>query len=206
MFRRTVMKAAVALIALAGPPAVAVPAAAAAAPATPAKKLISAWQQRNRPAALKVATPAAVNTLFAAQWRRPDRFAGCVKNVCRFAYTSVDLPGGLDAVLTVVKNGKVAKVYVPRHFTAPGPAARHLFAAWKINDRNRGLEAASAAAVKTVFRVRYSGQNPYTWQGCFREQGGWDCAYSYEGGAMHLHVRGRAASGYWVQYVTYFAD
>lgn len=203
MHHRTVAAAA-GLLALAAPLAVAAPATAApVSPAALSARLISAWQKGNRTAALKVATPAAVRSLFSAPWRTPDRFDGCVENgvqrVCRFDYTSVDPVGGLDAVVTVVRGRKVVKVYVPRLFSAPGPAARHLFAAWRARDRLRALEVASPEAVKRLFWIRHDHRITYRWRGCSRGKSGWTCGYSSKGGTIRMHLRGRPASGYEVR-------
>ncbi|MFI7532731.1 hypothetical protein [Streptosporangium sp. NPDC049376] len=73
-------------------------------------------------------------------------------------------------------------------------------------DRNRGLEVASAGAVKTLFRTRYGGVG-HIFQGCESERGGQRCAYSYEGGAMFMHARRLSAgSGYWIDSIDYVAD
>ncbi|GII87999.1 hypothetical protein Ssi03_59890 [Sphaerisporangium siamense] len=185
--------------------AVAPASAAAATPAKAANKLFRAWLRDDRAAAAAVASPAAVKTLFAYVYRAPDEFTGCVKNACRFTHTSVRVPGGLNGILMLVSGGKVAKVYESRHVTAPEKAAKYLFAAWKAGDRNRGLEIASTGAVKTLFRVEFGGVG-YIFQGCQAERGGRSCAYSYEGGAMFLHVRGSRTRGYEVRSISYIAD
>ncbi|GII65520.1 hypothetical protein Skr01_56050 [Sphaerisporangium krabiense] len=183
-----------------------VPAAAAAAsPAKVANKLLRAWLRDDRAAAAAVASPAAVKTLFAYVYRAPDEFNGCAGNACRFTHTSVRVPGGLNGILMIVSGGKVAKVYESRHVTAPEKAAQYLFAAWKAGDRNRGLEIASTGAVKTLFRTRFGGAG-YIFQGCQAERGGRSCAYSYEGGAMFLHLRGSKIRGYEVRSISYIAD
>ncbi|WP_214411745.1 hypothetical protein [Sphaerisporangium fuscum] len=175
------------------------------APAAVAKKLLAAWARRDKKAAAAVATPAAVTTLFAYAYRTPDRFAGCAANACRFVHTSVRVPGGLNGIFMVVSGGTVTKVYESRHLTSAPKAAKYLFAAWKAGDRTRGLEIASTAAVKKLFTTKFGGTG-YTFQGCNPEKGGQACAYSYEGGAMLMHVRGGAARGYEVRSVSYVAD
>ncbi|GAA3447688.1 hypothetical protein Pve01_18780 [Planomonospora venezuelensis] len=178
-----------------------------AAPATPAEKLFGAWVRGDRRAAARVATPSAVNSMFAYAYRAPDEFAGCSGNACRFVHTSVNVPGGLDGVLMIVSGSKVTKVYGSRHFTTPSAAAKHLFSAWKKNDRNQGLEAARPAAVNRLFRVRFDPKGvPYFFQGCSPEPKGHSCAWSYEGGAMFMHVRGSKATGYDVRSIGYVAD
>ncbi|GAA3801310.1 hypothetical protein GCM10022226_21270 [Sphaerisporangium flaviroseum] len=174
-------------------------------PASVAKKLFKAWLGRDRRAAAAVATPAAVKTLFAYVYRAPDRFGGCSGNACRFVHTSVRVPGALNGILMIVSGGTVTKVYQSRHLTTAGKAARHLFGAWKAGDRNRGLEVASAGAVKRLFRTRFGGVR-YYYQGCVPEKGGRSCAYSYEGGAMLMHARGSATRGYEVRSISYIAD
>ncbi|GII78069.1 hypothetical protein Sru01_30510 [Sphaerisporangium rufum] len=193
-------------------PATTVPVAAAAsgaapAPATVARRLFRAWLRADRPAAARVATPAAVAALFAYQYRAPDEFAGCTGRVCRFRHTSVRVRGGLDGILMIVSGAKVTKVYRSRVLATPSAAARHLFAAWRHGDRYRALEAATGPAVATLFRNRYDPRGvAYHFQGCSAEPKGRACAYSYEGGALIMHVRGSRSTGYEVGSVGAIAD
>lgn len=181
--------------------------AGAAAPAPVAKRLFNAWLRGDRAAAARVATPAAVRDLFATPWRAPDEFRGCAKNVCRFAYTSVRVPGGLGGILMVVSGNKVTRIHRPRLATKPVTAAEHLLAAHRAGNRYRALELATPAAVNTLFRVRHDPRAPkYLFQGCDKEPGGFSCAYYYEGGAMFLHVNGSAARGHQVYKISYIAD
>ena len=107
----------------------------------------------------------------------------------------------------IVSGGKVTKVYESRHLTKPASAAKHLFKAWQQHDRNRGREIASKSAVQTIFKVKYDKNGvPYLFQGCSAEPKGYSCAYSYEGGAMFMHTRGSAATGYQVTSIGYIAD
>lgn len=177
------------------------------APQAVAKKLFRAWLRHDRHAAGRVAAADAVSTLFSYPFRAPDEFAGCSGNACRFVHTSVRVPGGLDGVLMVVSGSKVAKVYESRHVTKPSAVAKYLFEAWRKGDRYRGLEVASTKAVKTLFRVKYDPKGvTYFFQGCTPEPKGYACAYSYEGGAMSMHVRGSKSSGYEVTSISYIAD
>ncbi|MFC4585209.1 hypothetical protein [Sphaerisporangium corydalis] len=175
------------------------------APSGVAKRLFRAWLRHDRRAAAAVATPAAVRTLFSYAYRAPDRFAGCAGNACRFVHTSVRVPGGLNGILMVVSHGTVARVYESRHITTPAKAAKYLYDAWRAGDRNRGLEIAATGVVTKLFRVKFGGPG-YLFQGCQAEKGGRSCAYSYEGGAMFLHLRGGAARGYEVRSISYIAD
>ncbi|MER7206494.1 hypothetical protein [Streptosporangium sp. NPDC000239] len=179
---------------------------AVAKPSEVAGRLFRAWLGRDRRAASAVATPAAVNAVFGYPYRAPDRFAGCAGNACRFVHTSVRVPGGLNGILMIVSGPRVTRVYTSRHVATPGGAATRLFGAWRAGDRNRGLEVASAGAVKTLFRTRYGGVG-HIFQGCESERGGQRCAYSYEGGAMFMHARRLSAgSGYWIDSIDYVAD
>jgi hypothetical protein len=183
---------------------------ASAAPAAPGKvagQLFRAWAAADRTAAAKAATPAAVNTIFTYAYRAPDRFAGCTGNVCRFVHTSVRVPGGLNGMAMVVTGSKVTKVYLSRHLAKPSAPARHLFSAWKRGDRYSALEVGSTSAVKTLFKVRYDPRGVvHHFQGCTKEPKGYSCAYSYEGGAMFMHVRGSKTTGFDVRSITYIAD
>lgn len=182
--------------------------APAATPAQVARKLFHAWSGDDRDAAALVATPSAVNTVFSYVYRAPDRFAGCVGNACRFVHTSVRVPGALNGILMIVSGSKVTKVYQSRHITKPSAVATRLFTAWTWNDRNRGREIASEAAVKTLFRVKYDPHGvSHTFQGCTAEPKGYVCAYSYEGGALLMHLpRGSKHAGYEVRSISYIAD
>ncbi|WP_143591511.1 hypothetical protein [Thermoactinospora rubra] len=186
------------------------PAAMAAAPPKPAAvadKLFHAWLSRDKAAASKVATPAAVEAMFSYVFRAPDKFAGCAGQVCRYVHTSVSVPGGLDGILMVVSGSKVAKVYTSRHLTTPSAAAKHLYAAYRKGDRHRGLEVATGKAVKTLFKVKYDPKGvPQTFMGCVKEPKGHACQWYYEGGAMTMHVTGSKARGYTVQRISYIAD
>jgi hypothetical protein len=180
---------------------------AAPAPAHLAEKLFDAWLRRDRQGAARVASPSAVTTLFAYPYRAPDKFAGCVKNVCRFTHTSVRVPGWLNGILMVVQGSKVAKVYESRHITKPSSVATSFFTAWKRHDRYRALEVGEGRAVATLFRAAYDPKGvTYFFQGCNPEKKGYACAYSYEGGAMLLHVRGSRSAGYEVWSVGFIAD
>ncbi|MCK2212297.1 hypothetical protein MF672_000565 [Actinomadura sp. ATCC 31491] len=180
---------------------------AAAAPAATAGKLFKSWLANDRRAAAKVATPAAVSALFGYAYRAPDRFDGCSGNVCRFVHTSVRVPGGLDGIAMVVSGSKVTKVYLSRHLVKPSAVAGHLFAAWRRGDRYSGLEVASTGAVKTLFRTKFDPHGvAYHFQGCTKEPKGYSCAWSYEGGALLMHVRGSRSAGYEVRSISYIAD
>ncbi|WP_431900500.1 hypothetical protein [Nonomuraea sp. bgisy101] len=170
--------------------------------ATTARRLFGAWLRDDRTAAATFATPAAVNTLFAYVFRAPDTFAGCVAGACAFRHTSVRVPGELNGILMIVSGGKVAKVYTSRHYSKE-KAARHLLGAWHKGDRNQGAEVATAAALKTLFKVKWDPHGvPYTFQGCEKSV----CFWSYEGGAMLMHVAGSKARGYEVRSISYVAD
>ncbi|MBP2702568.1 hypothetical protein JOL79_01975 [Microbispora sp. RL4-1S] len=187
----------------------AAPASATAAPrpSTVAKKLMGAWLRHDRAAAAQVAAPAAVATLFAYPYRAPDAFAGCSGSVCRFTHTSVRVPGGLNGVLMIVSGRKVVKVYESRHITRPSAVAAYFLDSWKRHDRYRALEVGRSGAVATLFRGRFDPHGvTYFFQGCNPEPHGYACAYSYEGGATVLHVRGSKSAGYEVRSVGFIAD
>ncbi|MEU1725650.1 hypothetical protein [Nonomuraea sp. NPDC005692] len=181
--------------------------AAAPAPGKVAGKLFRAWLAGDRAAAAGVATPAAVRTIFGYAYRAPDRFDGCSRGVCRYVHTSVRVPGGLNGIAMAVTGSKVTKVYLSRHVVRPSAAAGHLFTAWKRGDRYAALEVGAQDAVRTLFRVRYDPRGvTHHFQGCAKEPKGYACAWSYEGGAMFMHVRGSEARGYDVRSISYTAD
>jgi hypothetical protein len=178
-----------------------------ATPAGVANRLFHAWLRHDRRAAAGVATPSAVESVFSYAFRAPDRFAGCTGNACRFEHTSVRVPGGLGGLLMIVSGTRVTRVYQSRHETRPATVAKLLFAAWRKSDRNLGLEVATKPVVTKLFRTRYTpGSVTYFFQGCTKEAQGYSCAYSYDGGAMFMHVKGSATRGYDVRSIGYLAD
>ncbi|WP_189249355.1 hypothetical protein [Streptosporangium pseudovulgare] len=181
--------------------------ATAPAPSTVARRLFRAWLRADRRAAARVATPSAVRAIFSYRYRAPDEFAGCRGTACRFVHTSVRVRGGLNGVLMVVSGSKVTGVYTSRLLTTPSAAARHLFSAWRRGDRNAGLEVATTAAVGRLFRTAYDPRGVrHIFQGCTPEPRGHACAYYYEGGAMVMHARGSATTGYEIHSIGYLAD
>nr|WP_062341015.1 hypothetical protein [Herbidospora sakaeratensis] len=188
---------------------VAAPAAhAAPAPATVAKNVFKGFVKKDRKAMLKWAAPDAVDKLLAYKYRDPDKFAGCTAaGTCRFVHTSVKVPGDLNGILMVVKKSRVTAVYTSQHVTSPTTVAKTFYRYWQLGAKTRAREIATAGAIKTRFAVKYDPTGvPYHWQGCSKEPKGFSCAYSYEGGAMFLHVRGTKAAGYYVNSVSYIAD
>ncbi|MEO3854042.1 hypothetical protein [Acrocarpospora sp. B8E8] len=176
------------------------------APATVAKKLFNAWLKNDKVAAAKVATPGAVNSIFAYVFKAPDKFAGCKGNYCRFVHTSVNVPGDLNGLGMVVTGSKVTRVYRSR-FASPGTVTKHFHKSFVLGDRRRALEVATQAAVDTRFKVKYDPNGvTHFYQGCSKEPKGYACAYSYEGGAVVMHVRGSKARGYEVASVSFIAD
>ena len=89
--------------------------------------------------------------------------------------------------------------------TKPEDAAKGLFNAWGRNDREAAKKYASDAAIAKLFKGGHdtSGMNS---QGCSEEPGGFNCAYTYEGGALIMHVKGSASAGYKVEAIEYIAD
>lgn len=188
---------------------VATPAAQAApAPATVAKNVFKGFVAKDRKAMLKWAAPDAVDKLLKYKFRTPDKFAGCTAaGTCRYVHTSVKVPGDLNGILMVVKGSRVTAVYTSQHVTSPSTVAKTFYRYWQLGAKTRAREIATAGAIKTRFAVKYDPTGvPYHWQGCSKEPKGFSCAYSYEGGAMFLHVRGTKAAGYYVNSVSYIAD
>ncbi|WP_204041719.1 hypothetical protein [Acrocarpospora phusangensis] len=180
--------------------------AQAAPPATVAKKLFNAWLKNDKVAAAKVASPGAVKSIFAYSFKAPDQFAGCKGNYCRFKHTSVNVPGDLNGLGMVVTGGKVTRVYRSR-FASPATVTKHFHRSYVLGDRRRALEVATQTAVNTRFQVKYDPNGvTHFYQGCSKETGGYACAYSYEGGAVVMHVRGSKARGYEVATVSFIAD
>ncbi|GAA0404285.1 hypothetical protein Acor_24240 [Acrocarpospora corrugata] len=187
-----------------------VPVAASAqqapAPATVAKQLFKAWLKNDKVAAGKVATPGAVKSIFAYSFKAPDKFAGCSGNYCRFVHTSVNVPGDLNGLGMVVTGNKVTRVYRSRH-ASPATVTKYFHQSYVLGDRRRALEVATKVAVDKRFQVAYDPDGvTHFYQGCSKEPKGYSCAYSYEGGAVFMHVRGSKARGYEVASISFIAD
>jgi hypothetical protein len=87
----------------------------------------------------------------------------------------------------------------------PEDAAKGLFNAWGRNDREAAKQYASDAAIAKLFKGGHD-TSGMTSQGCSEEPGGFNCAYTYDGGALIMHVKGSASAGYRVETIEYIAD
>ena len=89
----------------------------------------------------------------------------------------------------------------------PEDAAQGLFNAWKAKDRAAASKYASDMAVKTLFDE--GSAEGLEFQGCNKDEDGGDfynCAYTYEGGAVFMQVTGNDADGYKVTGAGFVAD
>jgi hypothetical protein len=87
----------------------------------------------------------------------------------------------------------------------PEDAAQGLFSAWKTKDRTAAANYASTDAITGLFSE--GGPEGLRFQGCEKgESDAYDCGYSYEGGALVMHVTGTTAGGYKVTGTTFIAD
>lgn len=89
----------------------------------------------------------------------------------------------------------------------PEDAAAGLFNAWKAKDRAAASKYASDIAVKTLFDE--GSAEGLEFQGCNKDEDGGDfynCAYTYEGGAVFMQVTGSDAEGYKVTGAGFVAD
>ncbi|HKQ51263.1 MAG TPA: hypothetical protein VJT74_02770 [Pyrinomonadaceae bacterium] len=89
----------------------------------------------------------------------------------------------------------------------PEDAAQGLFSAWKAKDRAAASKYASDSAIKTLFEE--GGAEGLEFQGCNKDEDGGDfynCAYTYEGGAVFMQVTGNDADGYKVTGAGFVAD
>ena len=89
--------------------------------------------------------------------------------------------------------------------STPEDAARGLFNAFGRHDRDAAAKFASDAAVAKLFKES-TGTEGMKFQGCNDEGSDLNCAYSYEGGALIMHVKGSKEAGYKVQSVEFIAD
>ena len=89
----------------------------------------------------------------------------------------------------------------------PEDAAEGLFNAWKAKDRAAASKYASDMAVKTLFGE--GSPEGLQFQGCDKAEGegaGYNCGYTYEGGAVIMVVTGSEADGYKVTGAGFVAD
>ena len=89
--------------------------------------------------------------------------------------------------------------------TTPEAAAKGLFEAFGRHDRAAAAKYASDAAVNKLFKES-TGTEGMQSQGCNEEEGDLNCAYSYEGGALIMHMKGNKSDGYKVDSVEFIAD
>ena len=89
--------------------------------------------------------------------------------------------------------------------STPEDAARGLFNAFGRHDRDAAAKFATDAAVAKLFK-QSTGTEGMKFQGCNDEGSDLNCAYSYEGGALIMHVKGSKDAGYKVQSVEFIAD
>ncbi len=89
----------------------------------------------------------------------------------------------------------------------PEDAAEGLFNAWKTKDRAAASKYASDSAINTLFNE--GSAEGLAFQGCNKDEDGGDfynCAYTYEGGAVFMQVTGNDADGYKVTGAGFVAD
>jgi membrane protein involved in colicin uptake len=87
----------------------------------------------------------------------------------------------------------------------PEDAAKGLFEAWKTKDRTAASKFAADSAIKSLFSE--GGPEGLQFQGCNKsDAGGYECAYSYEGGGLIMHVAGSESDGYKVVTTGFIAD
>lgn len=88
----------------------------------------------------------------------------------------------------------------------PEDAAKGLFNAWGRNDREAAKKFASDAAIARLFKDGNNGGAGMSSQGCSDEPGGFNCAYTYDGGALIMHIKGSDSAGYKVASIEFIAD
>ena len=87
----------------------------------------------------------------------------------------------------------------------PEDAAKGLFEAWKTKDRTAAAKFAANVVITHLFSE--GGPEGLQFQGCDKaDDGGYSCGYSYEGGALIMHVSGSESDGYRVDSAGFIAD
>ncbi len=111
-------------------------------------------------------------------------------------------------LIMLVNHSTAATALAPLgKISKPEVAAKRLYGAWKKSDRPAARRVASRSAVNQLFKTRFTGDAPdWQFQGCERRGSGYDCSYSYEGGAAIMRVTGSASAGFLVSSVKFIAD
>jgi hypothetical protein len=81
----------------------------------------------------------------------------------------------------------------------PAMAARQVFQAWQAGDRQRALQAATPAAVRTLFAFKPSQAKELRFTGCHPGTPGYDCFYLSTNVGLYyidMRVQGGASAGY----------
>lgn len=89
--------------------------------------------------------------------------------------------------------------------STPESAADGLLEAWKTKDESDAARYATETAFKKLFKEG-DGPEGMSSQGCSEEDKTYECAYSYEGGALIMHVKGDETAGYKVDSIEFVAD
>lgn len=94
---------------------------------------------------------------------------------------------------------------VETKISTPEAAADGLLEAWKTDDETAAARYATESAYKKLFKEG-GGPEGMKSQGCSDEDGTYNCAYTYEGGALIMYVRETESSGYKVDSIEFIAD
>ena len=170
-------------------------------PVAAARWLYDSWRASDRRRALRFASSAAVDAMFAVSPGRSLRYSHCNLRQagfdCVFAFaTPTPSP---DAVMRVEGGAsagyRVTSVFVleQQRISDPKQAAALLVAAWLAGDRTLALHRAPADVVDALFRLARTPAPVFT--GCQYRDGGFDCAY-HSAQSFVLRVTGGASAGY----------
>lgn len=173
--------------------------------------LLAAWKHKDRDAAAAVATPGAIDQIFAIDTAESDGLAfgactvsgadqRCVWSRPGGALTFTASPAGTGYRITAVEfgpaglppesstsSGSTAPPTSGSTSTLPAPSdpegfAQNLFGYWKVGDRTNAALVATNDAVGQMFSVSYPGDpNPYTFQGCRGVGGNAQCTFTGTG-------------------------
>jgi membrane protein involved in colicin uptake len=127
---------------------------------------------------------------------------GAVVNTTSTTTTTTATP---KATVEASKSPLEATTTSAAKVSKPEDAAKGLFEAWKTKDRTAAAKFAANVAITHLFSE--GSPEGLQFQGCDKaDDGGYSCGYSYEGGALIMHVSGSEADGYRVDSAGFIAD
>ena len=132
--------------------------------------------------------------------------AGCSKtNTSNKTTTSNAANASASPKATAEVSSSPSGSSVGTRISTPEAAADGLLDAWKTKDESVAAKYATDAAFEKLFKEG-GGPEGMSSQGCSEEGKTYNCAYTYEGGALIMYVKGDETAGYKVNSIEFVAD